>query len=145
MIENVAPAQMSRRSPPPRPDRRWVRCSSQNVLIEEGRARSNHWVCPECGHYFRLSARQRIDQLADPSSFAELGVNIRPGDPLGFVDSRPYAERLREAQQKTGERDGAVFGTATICGEPLVLAVMDFGFIGGAMGTAVGEAVTQAA
>jgi acetyl-CoA carboxylase carboxyl transferase subunit beta len=105
---------------------------------------NNQKVCPECRYHFRISARERLTYLIDPGSFNEMGGDIGPSDPLGFVDSKPYADRLREAQRKTGEKEGVIYGTARIGGKPLVIAIMEFGFIGGAMGSAVGEGITRA-
>jgi acyl-CoA carboxylase subunit beta len=123
----------------------WVHCGGCGLMLYVKRLDRNLGVCPECGHHGRLPARVRIEQLADPGSFEELGLDICGADPLRFVDSRPYVERLREARDRTGEREGAVFGTARIDGYPVVLLAMDFRFLGGSMGSAVGEAVASAA
>jgi acetyl-CoA carboxylase carboxyl transferase beta subunit len=101
-------------------------------------------VCPQCGHHFPLTARERIEQLADPGSFAEEEAALRSADPLGFFDLRPYAERLAEAELKTGQGDAIVIGRAEIEGEPCRLSVMDFGFMGGSMGSVVGEKFVRA-
>jgi acetyl-CoA carboxylase carboxyl transferase subunit beta len=101
-------------------------------------------VCPQCGHHFPLTARDRIEQLADPDSFAEEEADLRSTDPLGFFDLRPYTERLAEAELKTGEGDAIVIGRAEIGGEPCQLSVMDFGFMGGSMGGVVGEKFARA-
>ena len=124
---------------------KWVKCPRDGAFVFYKRLDRNLKVCPECNYHFRIGARDRIAYLVDPGSFRELGGDIGPSDPLGFVDSKPYPVRVREAQQKTGEKEGALFGTAAIEGSPLVVAVMDFGFIGGAMGSAVGEVLTRAA
>jgi acyl-CoA carboxylase subunit beta len=123
----------------------WVHCGGCGLMLYVKRLARNLGVCPECGYHSRLPARARIEQLADPGSFDELGLEVCGGDPLRFVDSRPYAERLRDATARTGEREAAVFGTATIDGYPAVLLAMDFRFLGGSMGSAVGEAVACAA
>jgi acetyl-CoA carboxylase carboxyl transferase subunit beta len=104
----------------------------------------NQGVCPQCGHHFPLAARDRIDQLADTGSFAEEDGELRSADPLGFFDLRPYTERLAEAELKTGQGDAIVIGRAEIDGEPCQLAVMDFGFMGGSMGSVVGEKFVRA-
>jgi acetyl-CoA carboxylase carboxyl transferase beta subunit len=101
-------------------------------------------VCPQCGHHFPLTARERIEQLADPDSFAEEEADLRSTDPLGFFDLRPYTERLAEAELKTGEGDAIVIGRAEIEGESCQLSVMDFGFMGGSMGGVVGEKFARA-
>ena len=89
--------------------------------------------------------RQRLEQLLDEDTWEELSGEIEPLDVLGFADSKPYAERFADAQRKTGFREGALYGTGTIGGQPVVLAAMNFAFIGGSMGSGVGEAVTRAA
>lgn len=96
-------------------------------------------VCPQCGHHFRVGARDRIDQLVDPGSFVEADAELRSADPLDFFDLRPYAERLAEAEIETGLGDAIVCGEAEIEGQRCDLAVMDFGFMGGSMGSVVGE------
>ncbi len=101
-------------------------------------------VCPQCGHHFPLSARERIDQLVDPASFSEEEAHLRSADPLGFFDLRPYAERLAEAELKTGQGDAIVIGRAEIEGQSCELSVMDFGFMGGSMGSVVGEKFARA-
>ncbi|HWQ25117.1 MAG TPA: acetyl-CoA carboxylase, carboxyltransferase subunit beta [Gaiellaceae bacterium] len=101
-------------------------------------------VCPMCGHHFAVRARERIEQLADPGSFVEEDPELRSADPLGFVDLRPYVERLAEAQAETGLGDAIVTGRAAIEGEECRLAVMDFAFMGGSMGSVVGEKFARA-
>ncbi|HEX4747581.1 MAG TPA: acetyl-CoA carboxylase, carboxyltransferase subunit beta [Gaiellaceae bacterium] len=101
-------------------------------------------VCPQCGHHFRVGARERIEQLADPGSFEEGDAELRSADPLGFFDLRPYTERLAEAEMETGLGDAIVCGGATIEGEPCELAAMDFFFMGGSMGSVVGEKFVRA-
>jgi acetyl-CoA carboxylase carboxyl transferase beta subunit len=101
-------------------------------------------VCPQCGHHFPLTARERIEQLADPDSFAEEEADLRSTDPLGFFDLRPYTERLAEAELKTGQGDAIVIGRAEIESEPCQLSVMDFSFMGGSMGSVVGEKFVRA-
>jgi acetyl-CoA carboxylase carboxyl transferase alpha subunit/acetyl-CoA carboxylase carboxyl transferase beta subunit len=123
----------------------WVKCPRCGWLHYAKRLVRNLRVCSECGYHFRLTARERIAQLADVDSFAECGIDIGAADPLGFIDRRPYSERLVQAIGTTGEREAVVFGTATVEGYPMVLAVMDFGFMGASMGSAAGEAVTRAA
>lgn len=102
------------------------------------------WVCPHCGHHFPVGARKRIAQLADPGSFAEEATELRSEDPLRFFDLRPYTERLAEAEMSTGLGDAIVIGSAAIEGRPCELAVMDFKFMGGSMGSVVGEKFSRA-
>jgi acetyl-CoA carboxylase carboxyl transferase alpha subunit/acetyl-CoA carboxylase carboxyl transferase beta subunit len=124
---------------------RWVKCPRDGAFIYYKRLNRNLQVCPECSYHFRISARQRIAYLVDPESFEPLSDDIEPSDPLGFVDVKPYPARIQEAQRKTGQKEAAIYGRARIEGTPLVIATIEFGFIGGAMGGAVGEAITRAA
>jgi len=101
-------------------------------------------VCPQCGHHFPLRARARIAHLADAGSFVEEAADVRSDDPLGFFDLRPYAERLAEAELSTGLGEAVVIGQASLDGHPCELAVMDFAFMGGSMGSAVGEKFCRA-
>lgn len=101
-------------------------------------------VCPMCGHHFAVRARERIEQLADPGSFVEEDAELRSADPLGFFDLRPYTERLAEAEAETGLGDAIVTGRAAIEGRECRLAVMDFAFMGGSMGSVVGEKFARA-
>jgi acetyl-CoA carboxylase carboxyl transferase beta subunit len=101
-------------------------------------------VCPQCGHHFRVRARERIAQIADAGSFLEDDESLRSADPLGFFDLRPYTERLAEAEIATGLGDAIVCGSAAIEGTDCQLAVMDFAFMGGSMGSVVGEKLVRA-
>jgi acetyl-CoA carboxylase carboxyl transferase beta subunit len=96
-------------------------------------------VCPQCGHHFRAGARERIEQLVDTGSFVESDADLRSADPLEFFDLRPYAERLVEAEMETGLGDAIVCGMGEIEERACELAIMDFGFMGGSMGSVVGE------
>jgi acetyl-CoA carboxylase carboxyl transferase subunit beta len=101
-------------------------------------------VCPTCGHHFPVGALERISQLADPGSFLEAASEVRSADPLAFADLKPYVDRLAAAESATGLDDAIVVGSAAIDGHPCVLAVMDFAFLGGSMGSAVGEKFARA-
>jgi acetyl-CoA carboxylase carboxyl transferase beta subunit len=101
-------------------------------------------VCPHCGHHFPVRARERIEQLADEGSFVEEDAELRSADPLGFFDLRPYTERLAEAELATGLGDAIVIGAARIEERECRLAVMDFAFMGGSMGSVVGEKFVRA-
>src|SRR5256712_2833909 len=102
------------------------------------------WVCPHCGHHFPMPARSRIASLADEGSFVEEAAELRSEDPLEFFDLRPYTERLAEAEMKTGLGEAMVIGHAAIDGRPCELAIMDFAFMGGSMGSVVGEKFSRA-
>jgi len=123
----------------------WTKCPSCDAFVYHKRLRRNLGVCPECNFHFRLAVRQRLEQLLDDGSLVDLSDEIEPLDALSFADSKPYVERIAAAQRKTGNREGALYGTATIDGHPVVVAAMDFAFIGGSMGSGVGEAITRAA
>jgi acetyl-CoA carboxylase carboxyl transferase subunit beta len=103
----------------------------------------NQMVVPKSGHHFPIGARQRISHLLDPDSFVELHASIRSSDPLKFVDSQPYPERIKRYERESGLTEAVVCGTGAIHGIPVSLAVMDFRFCGGAMGAAAGEKITR--
>src|SRR6059036_667720 len=102
------------------------------------------WVCRQCGHHFPMRARARIASLVDEGSFVEEAADLRSEDPLHFFDLRPYAERLAEAELKTGLGEAMVIGQAAIGGHGCELAIMDFAFMGGSMGSVVGEKFSRA-
>lgn len=104
----------------------------------------NQMVVPKSGHHFRIGARQRIAKLLDEGSWEEADAELRSSDPLHFVDSSPYPERLKRYERDSGLAEAVVTGTGKIHGIPLSLAVMDFRYCGGAMGAAVGEKITRA-
>ncbi|MYI07653.1 MAG: acetyl-CoA carboxylase carboxyltransferase subunit beta [Gemmatimonadetes bacterium] len=113
------------------------------ILYREKLAR-NLGVCPECGNHFRISAGRYVEILADPESFEEQDAGMESGDPLGFTDLKAYGDRLQSARRRTGRNEAVITGRARIEGIPVVLAVMDFGFIGGSMGSVVGEKIARA-
>src|ERR671935_305282 len=102
------------------------------------------YVCPQCGHHFPVRARTRIAQLSDPGTFVEEATEVRSADPLDFFDLRPYTERLAEAELATGLGEAIIVGRALLEELPCQLAVMDFAFMGGSMGSAVGEKFVRA-
>jgi acetyl-CoA carboxylase carboxyl transferase subunit beta len=126
------------------PGGRWT-CPHCHAQADPAAVKENLSVCPSCGFHQRIGARERIGQLADPGSFVELWTSMRTLDPLQFTDLETYPERVREAQAKTGLDDAIVAGTARINAVPCLLAVMDFGFLGGSMGSVVGEKLWRAA
>ena len=119
-------------------------CPSCHSHYRDDELEAALWVCAHCGHHFVMRSRQRIDSLADPGSFAEEAADLHSEDPLQFFDLRPYSERLAEAEMSTGLADAMVIGQATIEGRGCELAVMDFAFMGGSMGSVVGEKVSRA-
>ena len=126
-------------------DQFWTRCRSCSSLLYRKRLRRNLDVCPECGDHQRLAAPERIRQLIDPGSFAALPEEVAPVDPVRFVDSMSYPQRLAAARSDTGLNEAVLCGEASIDGHPMVLAVMDFRFLGGSLGSVVGELITRAA
>ena len=127
------------------PEGLWMRCSQCKATLFRKEAEARFMVCPDCDHHFYLPARDRIRQLLDAESFEEWFTDLRPRDPLGFTDRVLYAQRLKAEQAKTGMPDAAVVGRGYIRGRPVVLAVTDFAFMAGSMGSVVGEKLTRAA
>lgn len=123
----------------------WIRCRNCSTLIYEPRLADNRWVCPDCDHHTRIPSRRRLEMLLDPGSLAEHANDFGSCDVLGFVDRKPYQQRLKEARERTGENEAAIYGTAAVGGLPVAVTALDFGFLGGSMGAAVGEIVTRAA
>ena len=119
-------------------------CPSCGSHYRDDELDANLRVCPHCGHHFPVRARDRIAQLADEGSFVEADGSIHSADPLAFFDLKPYTERLAEAEVSTGLGDAMISGAATIMERPCELAVMDFAFMGGSMGSAVGERFARA-
>jgi acetyl-CoA carboxylase carboxyl transferase beta subunit len=119
-------------------------CPSCHSHYRDDELEQSLWVCGQCGHHFPMRARARIASLADAGSFAEEATELRSEDPLGFFDLRPYTERLAEAEMTTGLADAMVIGRTTIEGRQCELAVMDFSFMGGSMGSVVGEKLSRA-
>ncbi|HEY4754209.1 MAG TPA: acetyl-CoA carboxylase, carboxyltransferase subunit beta [Candidatus Limnocylindrales bacterium] len=127
------------------PERLWTRCPSCSEQLFNRALDKSLRVCPSCGHHFRISASARLEQLLDEDSFQERDPGLSSQDLLGFVDQKPYADRLAAAQLATGLRDAAVWGFGEIEDQPVAILVMDFGFMGGSMGAVVGEKVARAA
>jgi acetyl-CoA carboxylase carboxyl transferase subunit beta len=126
------------------PDGVWIKCEGCKRTIYEGELAETKRVCRACGFHFDLSAPQRIEQIADEGSFVEFDGDLGPCDPLGFGGEKPYTDKLASAAEKTGLPEAVVCGRATVGGRPVVLAVMDFRFIGASMGSVVGEKVARA-
>jgi len=121
----------------------WTKCVHCESQITKKELEENMMVCPVCDYHFRINARTRISQLFDKDSFEELFKNILPTDPLNFVDTVSYADRLEQAHAKTGLDEAVITGIASIEGHKVAAAVMDFDFMGGSMGSVVGEKVTR--
>jgi acetyl-CoA carboxylase carboxyl transferase subunit beta len=131
-------------APAPQEKRHPNTCPSCASHYRDDELEAALWVCAQCGHHFPMSARARIAHLADGGSFSEEAVDVRSEDPLSFFDVRPYGERLVEAELATGLGEAMVIGHASVGGYGCELAVMDFRFMGGSMGSAVGEKFSRA-
>lgn len=120
----------------------WFKCSSCHELVHKEELSKNLACCPKCNYHYRLSAKERIKSLADPDSFCALFEEIQSTDPLNFEDSRLYTERLEEAKSKSGVQEAILTGTCKMGSQTVAIAAMDFGFMGGSMGSVVGERLT---
>ena len=121
----------------------WTKCVHCDAQLLKKDIEDNSMVCPVCDYHFRINARTRIKQLFDEGSFEELYTEIRPTDPLEFVDTESYKNRIEAAQKKTNLNDAVITGIGAIEGHRIATAVMDFDFMGGSMGSVVGEKVTR--
>lgn len=127
------------------PEGLWTKCEGCGEALFQTVLEENLWTCPHCDHHFRVPAKVYLGFLVDPGSFEERDGDLVASDPLGFRDAKMrYPDRIRHAQKETGMRDAALSGVATIGGKPVSLAVMDFFFMGGSMGSVVGEKVARA-
>lgn len=127
------------------PEGLWVKCDNCKEIIYRKEIEKNLKVCPKCNYHFRISAQERLELLVDKDSFEEMNRDITSGDPLGFRDTVSYKERIKENQKKSGLKEAVITGEARIKGYPVVIAIMDFSFLGGSMGSAVGEKIVRAA
>ena len=122
----------------------WTKCEDCNAIAYTKDLIANQMVCLECGHHKRISGHERIHQLIDADTWTAFDEQLQPTDPLKFRDLKAYSDRLRDTQLKTGLIDAVLTGTGKIEGSPLALGVMDFQFMGGSMGSVVGERLTRA-
>ena len=123
----------------------WTKCQGCNELLYTSELKKNNSVCKHCGYHHRLSAQERIDGLIDYGTFFETYENILPDDPLGFVDLKPYKERLKEAEKTSSAKEAIITGFGNINNNPVAMASMEFQYIGGSMGSVVGEKITRLA
>src|SRR5207245_898247 len=126
------------------PEGLWVKCNSCKEIIYKKEVLRNANGCPKCNYHFRISARERLLALFDEGRYQEVDTDIYSVDPLKFRDMKPYRDRLREYREKTGLNDAVINGRGTLGGIQVMMAVMEYGFMGGSMGSAVGEKVTRA-
>ena len=127
------------------PEGLWVKCEDCRQILFSKELARNFKICPKCGHHFRLSAPERLRMLFDGESYLELEEGLRSADPLKFRDSKRYRDRLREYEENVGTSDAMVVASGEIGGIPVIAAAMEFFFMGGSMGSVVGEKVTRAA
>jgi acetyl-CoA carboxylase carboxyl transferase subunit beta len=122
----------------------WVKCENCRQIIWKKDLEENMNVCPKCENHFRIDARTRLAQLLDDKQYTTFDGEISSTDPLKFVDLKPYASRLKQAQKDTGLKDALINAQGKLMGRPVIASVMEYSFIGGSMGAAVGEAITRA-
>lgn len=121
----------------------WLKCTHCNELIHANQLEQNMNCCPKCDYHYRLSVDERIALLADPGTFQPLFQNLEAVDSLHFVDTEPYADRIKAAKEKSGHNEAVVVGVCQMQSQPVALGVLDFNFMGGSMGSVVGERLTR--
>jgi acetyl-CoA carboxylase carboxyl transferase subunit beta len=126
------------------PEGLWVKCPGCAQIIYNKDLDKNQQVCPKCAHHFRINAEDRLRSLFDNGEWTEHFPNLTSNDPLTFTDTRPYRDRLRDTIAKTGMSDAVIVATGTLDGLDIVVAAMEYSFIGGSMGVVVGEKITRA-
>jgi acetyl-CoA carboxylase carboxyl transferase subunit beta len=139
-IENPTPVEERR----VRTEGMWTKCGSCRAIIWKKDLEANWEVCSKCDHHFRLSARKRLELLLDDEPWTELDSELASSDPLHFTDTKPYAQRLKDAQHKLGMKDAILSAEGHLNGRPVICCSMEFSFIGGSMGAVVGEKVARA-
>jgi acetyl-CoA carboxylase carboxyl transferase subunit beta len=126
------------------PDGMWTKCEKCGEIIHKKQLEQIAYTCPKCSYHFRIGSSEYIDLLFDEKSFKEINKKMMSDDPLNFVDTKPYKQRIKEAIKTTGLYDAVRTGTGKINGHNVVAAIMDFAFIGGSMGSVVGEKIARA-
>ncbi len=126
------------------PEGMWIKCESCKEILYHKEVEDNLQVCPRCGHHFRMTAERRLDLLFDGGRFKLLFQKVRSADPLKFVDTKPYVDRLRAYTRKAGPGDALLVGRGEIGGHPAMVAAMRYRFMGGSMGSVVGEKMARA-
>lgn len=126
------------------PEGLWMKCPACAETLFRKAVETNLWVCPKCDHHLRVSGPARAEQLLDPGTFEPMNAEMAPRDPLNFHDLKPYTKRIEAAQSRSRQNDGLQTGTGFIKGRKVVIAAMDFNFLGGSMGSVVGEKLTLA-
>lgn len=121
----------------------WTKCNSCNEIIYRKVVERNLQVCPKCNYHFQIPARRRIEYLADPGTFLEYDAHLVSADPLEFKDLKRYPHRLKESQEATGQRDAVLCGGVKIENQPAMIGIFEFNFMGGSLGSVVGEKITR--
>ena len=127
------------------PEGLWIKCPACDAVLYRAELERNLNVCPKCSHHMRIGARERLRAFLDPEPISEIGERIRPEDPLKFKDSKRYRDRLAQAQKTTREQDALIALAGRLHGEPAVACAFEFQFLGGSMGSVVGERFRRAA
>jgi acetyl-CoA carboxylase carboxyl transferase subunit beta len=127
------------------PEGLWIKCDSCKEIVYRKEINKNLKVCPKCNYHFRIGARERLKLLVDEGSFTELDEGLSSGDPLDFKDTVSYRDRIEESRKRSGLKEAVISGNALIKGYPVCLVIMDFSFMGGSMGSVVGEKILRAA
>jgi acetyl-CoA carboxylase carboxyl transferase subunit beta len=126
------------------PEGLWMKCAACDAVLYRAELERNLHVCPKCGHHMRIGARDRLEAFLDPQGVVELADNIEPEDPLKFRDTKKYRDRLQQAQKSTQEKDALLVMAGTLHALPIVACAFEFTFLGGSMGSAVGERFVRA-
>jgi len=121
----------------------WTKCNSCNEIIYRKVIERNLQVCPKCNYHFQIPARKRIECVVDPGTLTEYDTDLVSADPLEFKDTKRYPHRVKESQEATGQKDAIICGEAKIKGQPVMLGIFEFNFMGGSLGSVVGEKVTR--
>ena len=126
------------------PEGLWIKCPACDAVLYRAELERNLYVCPKCSHHMRIRARERLQRFLDPGSGVEIGAGVQPEDPLRFKDSKRYKDRLVAAQKATGEKDALIVLAGALQGTPVVACAFEFSFLGGSMGSVVGERFRRA-
>jgi len=124
-------------------DQLWVKCNSCNEIIYRKVIERNLQVCPKCNYHFQIPARRRIECVLDPGTFTEYDSDLTSTDPLEFKDSKRYPHRLKESQERSGQKEAIICGEGRIEGQPAMIGIFEFNFMGGSVGSVVGEKITR--
>lgn len=126
------------------PEGLWIKCPACDAVLYRAELERNLYVCPKCSHHMRIGARKRLEAFLEPGELIEIGANISPEDPLRFRDSKRYKDRLTQAQKATGEKDALIVLAGRLYDLPIVACAFEFQFLGGSMGSVVGERFKRA-